>query len=382
MKNQKKILIITHVNFWLQEMGSHQRIYKLLNYLKQNYEINIAYIQKQKQNDMKYIKELGYENNIIFVENLKASPYDKKAVELFLDKHPVLKFFFDDTLTAKIATLLKTKKYTHILIEYIHLSYMLSIFKDEIKILDTHDIMNKRNDVFKKNNKTHWINISEVEELSIFNLYDTVLSIQKSEYNYLKNNNINVLNCPHPISPIKKSISDINKINKNIVFVGAYNEGNNHAIKYFIQTIWKYFEDIPNIQLFIYGTVSKFVKDHKLVKKNIILKGKVKDIKDIYKDADIAINPVQIGGGLKIKNIESMAYSIPLITTTEGSNGIEDEINKSYLIANTKDEWIQTLISLIISPQLQQKLSKNSYTYIAENFNQEISFSKLKEFIA
>ena len=79
------------------------------------------------------------------------------------------------------------------------------------------------------------------------------------------------------------------------------------------------------------------------------IKSKIDDLNVLYgRKADLIINPVQLGGGLKIKNVEALANGLPLITTPEGANGLEDGINNAFLLANTTEEWIESIIAVMI----------------------------------
>ena len=111
--------------------------------------------------------------------------------------------------------------------------------------------------------------------------------------------------------------------------------------------------------------------------KNIVLHGRIDNLSIAYDNSDLVINPVLFGGGLKIKNVEALANGLPLITTNEGANGIEDGINKSFLLANTVNEWIDSILSLMLSSSLREQLSKNALEYAKNNFSDDICYGEL-----
>ena len=380
LMNIPSILIITHINFWDKQMGSHQRLFSLIKYLEKYFSLDLIYLEPKKDTDIVNINKLNLKTKIIFIDDLDEYFIDIKKQKEFLSRNKILQDFNNDSFVSKVNGLLNKKNYSHIIIEYIHLSYFLPILKDKILILDSHDIMSKRNLIFKMNNQKHWIDIFEKEELEIFKYFDKVLAIQKSEYKYLIDNNINSLYIPHPINVYKNSYSNRSDKYKIVIFIGGFNAGNNNAIQWFIKNIWNYFEKNPYIKLFIYGSVCNALKDN-LIDSNIELKGNVENLEEVYNKALIAINPVQIGGGLKIKNIESMSFGVPLITTSIGAKGLEDCIDKGFIVANSKDEWIKTLLNLLLYPKLRESLSNEAYKYINKNFNENKSFIELKNFI-
>ncbi|WP_320034573.1 glycosyltransferase [Halarcobacter sp.] len=377
MEKTYNILLITDVNYWKQEIGSHQRVFALIEYLKHNYKLTIAYTKEKIEEDDKYIELLDH--NIIFIENLEESTYNLEEVNSFLSDNPVIEQFHNKKTVSKTQTLLNKNNFSHVIVEYIKLSYLLPLLKNYITILDTHDIMNKRNESFKKNNQKHWIDISEEQELKILACYDKVICIQKVEHKYLLEKNIKSICCPHPVKTENLLLKSPK--NKNIIFIAGFSIANNTSIKWFIDNVWIFFADIENLYLNIYGEVSKALKPYEEKYTNILLHGKIDNLTKAYESATIAINPVQMGGGLKIKNIEALAYGIPLITTNEGSKGLEKQINSSFLLANTKDEWIEKILSLTISENFRENLSKNSINYISKYFNSEICFKDLISYI-
>lgn len=70
--------------------------------------------------------------------------------------------------------------------------------------------------------------------------------------------------------------------------------------------------------------------------KNIIYAGFVDDINMYFKGADIFINPVNEGGGIKTKLVEALGYGLSVVSTNNGAIGIPHPVtgNKLYCIEN------------------------------------------------
>ncbi|HWR34094.1 MAG TPA: glycosyltransferase family 4 protein [Chitinophagaceae bacterium] len=80
--------------------------------------------------------------------------------------------------------------------------------------------------------------------------------------------------------------------------------------------------------------------------KNIIYAGFVDDIETYFKGADIFLNPVQSGGGIKTKMVEAIGFGTTVVSTESGSAGIDRKIcGEKLCIAEDKD-W--NLFSQII----------------------------------
>jgi hypothetical protein len=83
--------------------------------------------------------------------------------------------------------------------------------------------------------------------------------------------------------------------------------------------------------------------------KNIIYAGFVADINLYFKGADIFINPVIDGGGIKTKIVEALGYDLSVISTQSGAIGIPEAItgNKMKIVADNDWGTFTTLIKTI-----------------------------------
>jgi len=73
--------------------------------------------------------------------------------------------------------------------------------------------------------------------------------------------------------------------------------------------------------------------------KNIVYAGFVDDINIYFKGADIFLNPVIDGGGIKTKLVEALGHNMKCISTTEGAIGIPEEITNGKLKIIKAKNW-------------------------------------------
>ena len=73
--------------------------------------------------------------------------------------------------------------------------------------------------------------------------------------------------------------------------------------------------------------------------KNIICTGLVEDISIYYKGADVFINPVNDGGGIKTKLVEALGYNLNAVSTINGAIGIDENICNGKLILCENSDW-------------------------------------------
>ncbi|MBI3232682.1 MAG: glycosyltransferase family 4 protein, partial [Bacteroidetes bacterium] len=72
---------------------------------------------------------------------------------------------------------------------------------------------------------------------------------------------------------------------------------------------------------------------------NIIYAGFVDDIELYFKGADIFLNPVQSGGGIKTKMVEAIAFGTTVIATESGAAGVVRDVCGEKLVVVKDDDW-------------------------------------------
>ncbi len=72
---------------------------------------------------------------------------------------------------------------------------------------------------------------------------------------------------------------------------------------------------------------------------NIIYAGFVDDISVYFKGADVFINPVTDGGGIKTKLVEALGYNLNAVSTFNGAMGIEKDICNGKLLLTQNNAW-------------------------------------------
>lgn len=82
--------------------------------------------------------------------------------------------------------------------------------------------------------------------------------------------------------------------------------------------------------------------------KNIIYAGFVDDINLYFKGADIFINPVIDGGGIKTKVVEALGYDLSVISTKSGAIGIPVEITGGKLKVLPDNDWKEFVRQIIL----------------------------------
>lgn len=73
--------------------------------------------------------------------------------------------------------------------------------------------------------------------------------------------------------------------------------------------------------------------------RHILYAGFVEDIETYFKGADLFLNPVQSGGGIKTKMVEAIAFGCTVVSTATGATGIDREVCGEKLQVVEDDDW-------------------------------------------
>jgi len=350
----KKVLLITSVDFWAKSSGHRMRISTLIEYLAKNVELTVVYTGPMKDGtELVIMKEFTIGFFVLEkVKDLTPEAYGRRFKKFLTGKH------FDAMI-----------------FEYIYSSYFLNYLVEDTKlILDMHDIFSNRADEFAKFDYAGQIETLPREtEIEILNIYDHIIVLCKNDFDEITavTSPGKALLCPHPVPTrthtIKKEV-------KKIAFIASNYPPNEDGIIWFVKNCWSKISETYNFELWIYGTVCQNLY---FQHPKIVCKGFVKNIDRIYDQADIIINPVRFGAGIKIKNVEALAHGKPLITASHGARGLEDGINNSFLVADSPEEFVEKVISLVESISLRQKLGANAQMLIENYFSVSQCFEPL-----
>ena len=97
---------------------------------------------------------------------------------------------------------------------------------------------------------------------------------------------------------------------------------------------------------------------------HIIYAGFVDDINIFFKGADVFLNPVIEGGGIKTKVVEALGYNLSLVSTCSGAVGIPEQITGDKMKVCADDDWndfVYQVMSIKNSTSIPQSFFQHFY---------------------
>jgi len=95
----------------------------------------------------------------------------------------------------------------------------------------------------------------------------------------------------------------------------------------------------------------------------IIFTGPVKNLPKYINSADLAIVPIEAGGGMRMKILEYFAARKPVISTPKGVEGIAVKNGREAIITNIS-EFPKQIVRLLKSKKLRKKLEENAFRLV------------------
>lgn len=99
--------------------------------------------------------------------------------------------------------------------------------------------------------------------------------------------------------------------------------------------------------------------------------GTVDDIRPYLWSSSVAIVPLRIGGGTRLKIFEAMAARIPMVSTTVGAEGLPVSPGDDILLADSPQDFADRCLELLETPGLGPRIVENAWEMISSRFSWE-----------
>jgi len=102
---------------------------------------------------------------------------------------------------------------------------------------------------------------------------------------------------------------------------------------------------------------------------SITVTGTVPDVRDYYRQADVAVVPAVQGGGTKLKTLEAMAMAMPIVSTAVGVQGLEAIDGKHFLLADQPAEFARQVVALLQNSQQAAALGREAREMVCRHYD-------------
>jgi glycosyltransferase involved in cell wall biosynthesis len=160
----------------------------------------------------------------------------------------------------------------------------------------------------------------------------------------------------------------------DLVFIGSMDWlPNVDGVLYFVREILPLIRRVrPDTTLAIVGrTPSPEISQLATQDPRIQVTGTVPDIRPYLWNSALAIVPLRIGGGTRLKIYEAMAAQIPVVSTTIGAEGLSVNPPHDIRLADSPGHFAEQCLELLANPQLRATLSQAATGMVTAHFSWE-----------
>ncbi len=97
--------------------------------------------------------------------------------------------------------------------------------------------------------------------------------------------------------------------------------------------------------------------------------GWVDDVRAKLAEADVSVAPLRVGGGTRIKILESMAAGVPVVATRVGAEGIDARDGESIVLADEPAAMARAIASLARDPSRAASISAAARRLVAARYD-------------
>ena len=378
---QKTVVVATEAPFWEGNNGKYERILAMCDEIKQHSILKVFFFGSIWKSRQEQIAARGYEGVVVSFKDYEPGelPEDLPQWTEFANV-PGLKRWRHTAFYRSFAKFIAVQKPNMAILEYVYLSYLKDAIPDGCTaVLDTHDIMCFREYRFYEHGFSHHICISLAEEKRILEEFDAVVAIQKEERKLLQAvlPQTPVLLCPHVVAT-PEDWKPGNCAIKTVGFIGGSSLANKVGLEWFLTQVWPVIKTF-DLELLIFGSVGELFEEYCQQDSQVKNMGVGRSQQEIYTMSDCTINPIFVGGGLKIKTLEAISYGKPIVSTIEGAVGIGEAGNNGIMLARDRAEFIEAFIRLVNEPELVRELIAQGQKLVETDFNSTVAYRPLLE---
>ena len=394
------VLLVTHLSFWERGSGSKNRIDELYQFLSGGYRVCVFITGSGLGGNAQSSLNLSYGSADFFD---RFGSLSKKSAGRFVARvlAPLERRFFRahangaiDAFAADISGFLKTVSSLRprvIVFEYLHLAPLAIAARSVVGmgvttlVVDTHDVQHRRAKDFMAAGIDPGVCLTEAEEAAALGEFDAILAITEEdagEFRVLAPGKP-VITVGHPcdVRVVAPGAEQSRNGRLNVLYV-ASGSPNRVSLPAFLKNTWPQVlaqTKVP-LQLLVVGRVRSLATE--FMQPSVEFRARAETIDDLFKEADIVVNPLVCGSGLKIKNIEALAFGKPLVTTPAGAQGMpERDHGEAFLVGTGSDEIAAHLVALAQDPIRRRAMSEAARRYIERHYSRDAVYGALRAYL-
>jgi glycosyltransferase involved in cell wall biosynthesis len=164
-----------------------------------------------------------------------------------------------------------------------------------------------------------------------------------------------------------------------VIFVAEFRMKHNaDAARFLNDKVWPLVKlAIPHSQLWLVGRdpgPDLLVLDGR---NGVTVTGTVPEVNSYLAQASVAVAPLHVGGGTRLKVLEAFAAGIPVVATTVGAEGIMAENGRDILIADNAEEFATHCVRLLTDSAFNERIRESAFALVNREYNLPVLCEKV-----
>jgi len=216
--------------------------------------------------------------------------------------------------------------------------------------------------------------LTEQDEAVLLNLADVIAALQPEEAAVIRTlcPQKRVPGLPMPALPCPRP-SGIQRISGRLVFVGSDSLPNLDGLRWWFAEIWPLLKTLyPAVTLDLVGDCGAAFAP---LPGNVRWLGRVEDLASPLHRAALAIAPLRVGSGLKIKTLDYARHGLVTVGTGEALRGLAPDPARPFILAEDAVGFAQAVAEKLRHPDLEDE--QRALRYVAARYGRAASFASL-----
>lgn len=303
--------------------------------------------------------------------------------------------FYQEHFAASLMRMLKNETFDIVQLDGLSMAVYLPLIRDNSDakvILRAHNIEYRiwdRHQRFEKNPlRKLYLNL-QVERLKefehkIFEEVDGILFITADDQTVYQQeigeNSHTAIPCGLNIEeyPLKK-----NEGETDLTYLASFDWlPNQQGVEWFVEIVWPLIKEKRPQTTFSLGGrfMPKSFKEFE--KHGIKLIPEVENHREFIQGGKLAIVPLLAGSGMRIKIIENMALSMPMVSTSVGAEGIYYDDGEELIVADTAEDFAREILDLLSDSVARKRLGKKARARAEQSYLNQTLGKRTLDFYA
>jgi glycosyltransferase involved in cell wall biosynthesis len=152
------------------------------------------------------------------------------------------------------------------------------------------------------------------------------------------------------------------------------------AAKRLIERIWPLVrEAVPSARLVVAGWKAKMYLGDHAAQPGLVIEEDLAGPEEFFSKVAVMVYAPARGSGMKVKNLEAMAYGVPVVTTWEGVEGIEYQEGIQCFVEETDQMLARRIVELLLDRDMRLRMRGQARRLMEQKYSAEATVGRMEE---